>query len=294
MIRVKANAKINWSLHVTGRRPDGYHQLDMLMQSISLCDTLAFELSDSDMLFIDGHPVPWNDKNLVCRAASLLREHCPSAAHVRIDLTKNIPVQAGLGGGSADAAATLTVLNSLWNLGIDRKRLMQLGLKLGADVPFCLTGGLCRVRGIGETVEPLSNAPSPDLLLAMPDMGCDTAQVFRAFDETEEYGQPLDPRAIDDLQAGRWESFFGETRNDLTAPSMRLNPGIETALRELSRVGARFSRMSGSGACCFGLFTDQRIPRPTALSTINTYRVACRPLGVEWVSQTSDYQRSMS
>ena len=177
-LTARANAKINWSLSVLGVRPDGYHELDMLMQSVSLHDTLAFEESDGLSLSVDGRPAAWDEKNLVCRAASLLRARCGQTRGVRVSLVKRIPAMAGLGGGSADGAATLLALNRLWELNLPMTELLSLGLSLGADFPFCLTGGLQRVRGVGELLQPLDAPSSPGLLLVMPDEGLSTGAVF--------------------------------------------------------------------------------------------------------------------
>ncbi|MBQ8953288.1 MAG: 4-(cytidine 5'-diphospho)-2-C-methyl-D-erythritol kinase, partial [Clostridia bacterium] len=143
MLTARANAKINWSLAITGRGSNGYHDLDMLMQSISLHDTLTFEPARRLEFTVDGRGA-WDEKNLVCRAASMLQDAYRPGGGVSITLTKRIPAMAGLGGGSADAAATLIALNRLWNLGLTEQALCRWGLFLGADLPFCLTGGFQR------------------------------------------------------------------------------------------------------------------------------------------------------
>lgn len=182
---VLARAKINWSLNILGVRPNGYHELDMLMQPISLADELVFEPADALSLTVGGAPGDEND--LVLKAAralaELARQHGMKTSGARICLTKRIPSRAGLGGGSADCAETLKALNRLWNLNFPMETLLELGAKLGADVPFCLTGGLARVLGIGERIEPLSNPPRCALVLITPGGGLSTPEVFRAYDE---------------------------------------------------------------------------------------------------------------
>ncbi|MDY3815843.1 MAG: 4-(cytidine 5'-diphospho)-2-C-methyl-D-erythritol kinase, partial [Candidatus Limiplasma sp.] len=195
MICLKAYAKINWTLDILGTRPDGYHQMDMLMQSVDLCDTLWIEAADEITLTsaaeettrggedaLSSQAVAYDQSNLVYRAALLLRRRCGISAGASIRLGKRIPSGAGMGGGSADAAAALIGLNRLWGLGLDRRQLCQIGLELGADVPFLLTGGLARVQGIGESITLLFPAPRVPLVLMQPCGGLSTGKIFAAYD----------------------------------------------------------------------------------------------------------------
>lgn len=193
---VLARAKINWSLNILGVRPNGYHELDMLMQQISLSDELAFEPADALSLTIGG--TPGDESDLVLKAAralaELARQRGMETSGARICLTKRIPSRAGLGGGSADCAETLKALNRLWNLNFPMETLLELGAKLGADVPFCLTGGLARVSGFGERIEPLRNPPRCALVLITPGGGLSTPEVFRAYDEMVKQGEDFGDR----------------------------------------------------------------------------------------------------
>ena len=188
---VLARAKINWSLNILGVRPNGYHELDMLMQQISLSDELVFEPADALSLTVGG--APGDESDLVLKAAralaELARQRGMETSGARICLTKRIPSRAGLGGGSADCAETLKALNRLWNLNFPMETLLELGAKLGADVPFCLTGGLARVSGVGERIEPLRNPPHCALVLITPGGGLFTPEVFRAYDEMVKQGE---------------------------------------------------------------------------------------------------------
>lgn len=188
---VLARAKINWSLNILGVRPNGYHELDMLMQQISLSDELVFEPADALSLTVGG--APGDESDLVLKAAralaELARQRGMETSGARICLTKRIPSRAGLGGGSADCAETLKALNHLWNLNFPMETLLELGAKLGADVPFCLTGGLARVSGVGERIEPLRNPPHCALVLITPGGGLSTPEVFRAYDEMVKQGE---------------------------------------------------------------------------------------------------------
>lgn len=188
---VLARAKINWSLNILGVRPNGYHELDMLMQQISLSDELVFEPADALSLTVGG--APGDESDLVLKAAralaELARQRGMETSGARICLTKRIPSRAGLGGGSADCAETLKALNHLWDLNFPMETLLELGAKLGADVPFCLTGGLARVSGVGERIEPLRNPPHCALVLITPGGGLSTPEVFRAYDEMVKQGE---------------------------------------------------------------------------------------------------------
>jgi len=283
MLTVRANAKINWSLAVTDVRSDGYHELDMLMQSVSLHDTLTFEPANGLSLSIDGHTAAWDERDLVCRAAGRLRADCGISAGAHISLTKRIPAMAGLGGGSADGAATLLALNRLWRLHLSQEELLSIGLALGADLPFCLVGGLQRVRGIGERLTPLAAPPSPALLLVMPDAGLSTAAVYAEYDRSPVKLNRDADEAARALCAGDYARLDSLAFNDLMPAAQALLPAVQAVLSDMRRLGARFARMSGSGSCCFGVFDD---PAPALDALRRRWRrlfaVRSRPAGVEF------------
>ena len=257
-VLVRAHAKINWALAVTGQRGDGYHTLDMLMQEISLCDDLRAEEADSLELRIEGSDLPADDSNLVLRAARALRERtdCPKGA--RMTLRKRIPSEAGLGGGSADCAAALRLLNGMWGLGLSGAELERIGVRLGADVPFCLRGGLCRVRGIGEELEPIEPRPRAHLVLVKPENGVPTREAFRLFDEgfRKNFAVSLDS-AQKALSNGDWDALSGCAGNDLEPAAVSLVPEVAGCLARLRSEGARFAAMSGSGSAVFGVFASE-------------------------------------
>ena len=281
MLTARANAKINWSLAITGRSSNGYHQLDMLMQSVSLSDTLTFQRADGLSFSMDGREA-WDDKNLVCRAALLLRDAYRPHGGTAITLTKRVPAMAGLGGGSADAAATLIALNRLWGLRLSAEELCRMGLSLGADVPFCLTGGLERVRGIGELLEPLPAPESIPLVLVMPETGLSTGAVFSRYD-SDPTPQPTDnAAAARALLSGDFQRLNDLAHNDLMAPAQALCPAVSAVLDHMAALGARFARMSGSGSCCFGVFDDpERAASALRARHPQTWLVTTRPGGVE-------------
>lgn len=252
-----APAKLNLDLLILGRRPDGYHELDSLVVFLSLADRLTFEPADRLELSVTGPSagvVPVGEENLVLKAARALAAAAGRDPLARIRLEKRLPVAGGVGGGSADAAATLRGLARLWRLGLPPAELSAIALGLGADVPVCLAGRTARMRGKGERLDPLAGLPSLPVLLVNPRTPLGTAQVFAA----------LGPISGDRSRAalangGDVESIagiLGQSRNDLEAPAQSLCPVIREVLAELSGLrGCRLARMSGSGPTCFALFT---------------------------------------
>lgn len=264
-LTLRAHAKINWSLDIVGRRPDGYHLLDMLMQTIDLCDELTFEPASGLTLSVNGVPQEAPEKNLVVRAARALNARCGTDHGARIALVKRIPEQAGLGGGSADCALALRALNALWGLGLPDGELLSIGEKLGADVPFCLTGGLARVRGIGERIDPIPGAPELPLVLVRPGGGLSTAAVFALWDGGGFPAIALDNAALAEAVVRRdLGAVDAQCANALTAPAISLLPGIEAALARLRALGARAAFMTGSGSTVVGAFDDPEAARRAA------------------------------
>jgi len=257
---VKAHAKINWSLNILALRDDGYHELDMLMQSLELCDDLTFENARWLTLTVDGQKLPVGGRNLIIRAANALNEASGQRRGARIQLKKRIPQRAGLGGGSADCAAALLALNELWQLHYPLSRLMEIGRTLGADVPFCLMGGLARVGGIGEQLTPVANAPAFPLAMVTPGGGLSTPAVFKAWDEGGYPIVPMDADALADaLTKGELDRAKALSYNALEAPAIRLMPEIGEILRTFDSLGARMTRMTGSGSTVFAVFdTDEQ------------------------------------
>ena len=259
----KAYAKINWALDITGRREDGYHLLNMVMQRVDLCDDLAIEPAEGLALTVDGEPA--GEDNLVMKAARALLEDTGSAHGARMALTKRIPAQAGLGGGSADCAAALVALNDLWALGLSRSALLRIGERLGADVPFCLTGGLARVSGIGEVIEPVPGAPEIPLVLVRPGGGLSTAAVFRLWDGGGYPSARFDAAALADALLRRdLRAVNALHANALTAPAIELLPGIGCAIERLRDLGAAAAFMTGSGSTAVGAFDSEIAARRAA------------------------------
>ncbi|HWA20192.1 MAG TPA: 4-(cytidine 5'-diphospho)-2-C-methyl-D-erythritol kinase [Devosia sp.] len=253
-----APAKINLALHVTGRRADGYHNLESLVAFAGIGDELEARPAPADRLAISGpfaSALGNGDSNLVMRAVAAFRARWPDAIEGGLALTlrKNLPVAAGLGGGSADAAAALRLLADLSRTPIPNKDLAALALTLGADVPACLLSRPCEIRGVGEIVTPLARFPECHVVLVNPLVPVVTADVFRRLERRDNPGLPemADPLTRP-AQLGIWLS---ETRNDLEPPALELVPAIGMLIAALAAVeGCILARMSGSGATVFGLF----------------------------------------
>ena len=255
---IRANAKINWTLDTVGVRADGYHLLDMLMQSISLHDTLTLEPAQELTFSADGATrVPQDEGNLALRAALALRRHAGTAQGAMIHLHKRIPSGAGLGGGSADAAA------------VPMETLRQIGLTLGADVPFCLMGGLAHVRGIGEVIEPLPCPRIYHLVIIQPCRGLSTPQVFRALDGMDiSASRPNTPQALSALTGGNLALLADSLGNTLQPVAISMRPQIRQAITTLREHGARAAQMTGSGSAVFGVFATAAAAR-TAFAALS-------------------------
>ncbi|MEO5338163.1 MAG: 4-(cytidine 5'-diphospho)-2-C-methyl-D-erythritol kinase [Magnetospirillum sp. WYHS-4] len=250
-----APAKINLYLHVVGRRADGYHLLDSLIAFAGVGDVLAAQPADGVTLVIDGPfaaGLPTGDDNLVLRAARALQRLAGVERGAAIRLTKRLPPASGIGGGSADAAATLRILLDLWNVSPSPEELMAVALGLGADVPMCLMGRAAFASGIGERLEPAPPLPSCWLVLVNPGLPVATPAVFGA--RVGPFGTPA-PFAETPRDARRFAALLKERGNDLAAPAIAIAPAIGDVLRALeASKGCLLARMSGSGATCFGLY----------------------------------------
>lgn len=257
---IGAPAKINLYLHVLRRRPDGYHDLDSLAAFATLHDVVSASPADGLSLAVEGafaaelSNSAGDSDNLVLRAARLLAEHVGREPAAAVRLHKMIPVAAGLGGGSADGAATLLALCRLWHVEIPFPLLTELARRLGADLPVCLASRTTFMSGVGETLTPAPEAPPLGVVLVNPRVALPTADVFRALERRARPAsrpsyRPGDPVSlIDGLR---------DTRNDLTEPAIRLAPVVRDVLAALEAApGVSIARMSGSGATCFGLFAD--------------------------------------
>lgn len=260
---VKAPAKINLSLDVLYKRPDGYHEVEMIMTTIDLADRLEFSLLHKKEIKIISHNrfVPDDQRNLAYQAASLLQERFNVEYGVEITIEKNIPVAAGLAGGSSDAAATLRGLNKIWNLGLTIDELANLGAEIGSDVPFCVYGGTALSKGRGEKITHLPAPPTCWVILAKPFIGVSTAEVYRRL-ELENVHHPITPNMIQSLEEGSFSGVCNNLANVLEDVTLKLYPEVALIKDQMKRFGADAVLMSGSGPTVFGLVQhDSRMQR---------------------------------
>ncbi len=266
-VSLTAPAKINLYLHVTGRRDDGYHLLDSLVAFAGIHDIVSARPADEFSLAVDGpfaDGLPADADNLVLKAARRLATAAGIDRGAALSLTKRLPAAAGLGGGSSDAASTLRALDDLWGLHMADSALAELALELGADVPVCLAARAAFVGGIGEKLAPAPVLPPAWLVLVNPRVALSTPRVFAARDG----GFSDDGRfAYAPGDAGELAALLQTRRNDLTTAATGLEPAVGEALDALAAVPeALLSRMTGSGATCFGLFADVDAATQAALA----------------------------
>lgn len=252
-LRIKAAAKLNFSLDILGIRPDGYHEMDMVMQTIDLFDDVELSKAGTISVFSDGSPD--GPENLAWKAAEAFFRAAKRSGGARIRLTKRIPAQAGMAGGSADAAAVLIGLNALYDAHLSPEALRDAGLSVGADVPYCLIGGTARVRGIGEIVEPMPPFLSGYLVVAKPAIGISTAEAFRRFDRAENLRHPDIAALLSVMEKGQLDALSLFMENVLEQSEQ--NETVETLRQELLKNGALAARMTGSGSAVFGLFSEK-------------------------------------
>lgn len=252
-ITLTAHAKINLALDVLARRPDGYHQVEMVLQTLELADRVTVWPAEGIQLRCDHPEVPAGEENLAWRAARLLLKRAGYAGGVGIHVEKRIPVAAGLGGGSADAAATLRAVNALLGLGASREELLDLAAELGSDVPFCLLGGTVLATGRGENLQPLPAAPMLWVVLVKPSRGLSTAHVYREWDYLPAPRHPDVQAVVRAVREGDGEALLASVGNGLTAAAARLCPEILDLLEGLRAAGAAAVLLCGSGPTCAGL-----------------------------------------
>jgi len=254
-----AHAKVNLWLNVVGRRDDGYHLLDSLVAFVDLADQVDAQPADRLSLDLDGPlaaALAGEADNLVLKAARLLADRAGVAPRAAIRLFKQVPVAAGLGGGSADAAAALRELVALWRVAMPEEELFDLAATLGADVPMCLAGRTAFVSGVGERLAWAPPLPECAVLLVNPGTALPTRDVFAARRGAFSAVRPA-PRPCRDL--ADLADVLADRGNDLTAAAISLAPLVGQVLEELGRTGARHVAMSGSGATCFALYDSQEL-----------------------------------
>lgn len=256
---IKAYAKINLGLDVVKRLPNGYHQVKMVMQTVGIYDELFLERTESGILVTtDSGELPTDENNLIYKAAKLMQEKFGISEGIRIHLRKNIPIAAGMAGGSTDAAATMKGMSRLFDLELEPQELMDAGVAIGADVPYCIMGGTALAEGIGEKLTPLDMAPDCFVLVAKPDISVSTKYVYEHLDAAGIERHPDIDGMVAAIEAGSLQGILDRMENVLetvTIPAYPVIEGIKSRMRELGAVG---SLMSGSGPTVFGIFLEER------------------------------------
>lgn len=256
-MKIRAYAKVNISLDVVGKREDGYHLLKMIMQNIDLYDEIIVEKQSSDITIeCNKNYVPIDSRNLAYKAAMVFKERYNISEGVKIKIFKNIPVSAGLAGGSTDAAAVLKVMNKLFEVNAPKEELMELGLKLGADIPYCIQGGTALCEGVGEIITPLKPFKDKIIVLVKPSFGVSTKEVYKNFELEKVKKHPetealINAMAEDDL---RYVAY--NMRNLLENVTLKKHKVLINLKEEMNKYGAINSMMSGSGPTVFAFFDD--------------------------------------
>jgi 4-diphosphocytidyl-2-C-methyl-D-erythritol kinase len=254
---LKAPAKINLALDVLGKRPNGYHDVAMIMQTIALYDTITVNMIGSEIrLTSDSAAIPIDERNIAFKAAHYLRSKYNIKTGVHIHIDKKIPVAAGLAGGSTDAAAVLKLLNNAWDIRLSMEELKEAGLELGADVPFCIQGGTCLAEGLGEKLTIIDTTPACYILLAKPSVEVSTKEVYQSLNLNEIIERPDIPAVIQAIKDNNLRGLCSNMGNVLETVTTKMHPIIPELKQKLMEYGAIGSLMSGSGPTVFGIFED--------------------------------------
>ena len=262
-IELKALAKINLGLDVLGRRENGYHDVRMIMQSVYLYDEVKLEKTEGPGIGVVSNLsfLPTGEGNIAYKAAQLLKDEFQIDEGIKITLNKHIPVAAGLAGGSSNAAAVLFGVNRMFRLGLSKRDLMERGVRLGADVPYCIMRGTVLAEGIGEELSVLPPMPKCTVLIAKPPVSVSTKVVYEALDAKEITDHPDIDGIIEGLKDNSLEKVASCMGNVLEQVTVPIHPAIDQIKREMKEAGALNAMMSGSGPAVFGLFKTRTVAR---------------------------------
>lgn len=274
-LHVRSYAKINLCLNITGKREDGFHELDMIMLPISLHDSLIvskLNKSIDNFVTVDDFSIGSFTYNLATFAIDKLQSVYRFNEKFRILIHKVIPIQAGLGGGSSNAACTMKAVNTLLNLGATDEQLMEYGKELGADIPFFVKCKPARCRGIGEQIEPIEIKNNYYVLLVKPEAGCSTREVYQTADSMDLAVCDMD-KVLKALADGDDDLLADSIANSLQAPAISLVPVIQSIIDELKDCGLKIVQMTGSGSAVFALSTDKKLLKKVLKKFENKYQV---------------------
>lgn len=256
-MREKAYGKVNITLDVVGKREDGYHLLKMIMQNIDIYDVITIERIESGIEITCNKPyVPTDERNLAYKAAKLFKDTFNITSGVSINIKKNIPVAAGLAGGSTDCAAVLKIMNKLFQVNANNEKLMELGVKLGADVPYCINGGTALCEGIGEVLTPLKPFKNHIIVLVKPPFGVSTKEVYKNFDLGRVKNHPETDKVITYINEDNLYEVAKNMKNLLENVTLKKHKVISSIKSEMESLGAIKAMMSGSGPTVFAFFDD--------------------------------------
>lgn len=263
-----AYAKVNLALDVLRRREDGYHDVCMIMQNLSLYDTLTFTVEEADTLAItlscDKEFVPCDERNLIYKAIVLMGETYHLTGHIHVELVKRIPVEAGMAGGSTDCAAAFHAMRELYGLDVSDQELMKLGVKLGADVPYCIMAKTALSEGIGEVLTEVAPLPDCYVVVAKPTISVSTKMVYENLHANELQHHPDVAGMIEALKQGDLSGVASRMENVLETVTTKLYPQIEEIKQTMKESGAENAIMSGSGPTVFGLYREKAIAEQAA------------------------------
>jgi len=270
-------AKLNLSLDIKGRREDGYHLMEMVMQSISLCDRVTVEKAEAITISSNRGDLPNDERNIAWKAAKAFFDAAEIHGGAKIFLEKRIPSEAGMAGGSADGAGVLYALNELYDTGFSESQLMELGLKVGADLPFCLKGGTALVEGIGEKVTSMAPLTGVAFAVAKPDFGISTAEAFRRYDTVGVARHPDTEGLLNCLKERNFSEMGKYCANVLEEAAD--DKRIADMIRHYEEQGAFAARMTGSGSAVFGVFPDMETAKK-ANESLSCQTFEALPMGL--------------
>ena len=259
--KIIAYAKINLVLDVIGKRADGYHEVEMVMQAIDLADTVLLQEAPRNWLVTDNKYIPPNMNNLAMKAVTLMQQQFPNVPPLEVTLQKRIPVAAGLAGGSTDCAAVILGINCMYDLGLSLQELQQLGAQLGSDVPFCVGGPTALASGRGEIITPLAPCPSLYVVLVKPSFGVSTPKVYQSLQLNKVPRHPQVQQCIEGLDNGSKEQVLDAMGNLLEYSTFQLQPQVKKLKQMMGDYGCKHVLMSGSGPTVFAAFAEEQEAR---------------------------------
>ncbi len=256
---IKAYGKLNLSLDITGILDNGYHSVSMVMQSVELCDIVSIETNDSGKISVitDNGNIPGGEENIAYKACELMKNEFSLSYGFEIKIQKHIPVAGGMAGGSTDAAAVINGINQLCELGADKETLMALGLKLGADVPFCIQKKCALAEGIGEKLTNIKGLPTSFcILLVNPNISISTKDIYSKIDQKSMFNRVDNKTLVSAFASDDFDIAFSNMKNVMQEVTSEICPEINNIIKKLKENGAKAALMSGSGATCYGVFDN--------------------------------------